>query len=229
MRPRAVFFDLDDTLIDRAGAFARYLEDLVSRHPEAFPRERRAEDLASLHALDGRGYTERSAFCRQVTTAFPGMGLSPEALWEDVSTRLPGFIQPQASVRELVEWVRARLPVAVVSNGSARVQRAKLARAGLEDVLPDVFLSGEVGVEKPDPRIFSAALARVGLAPGEVLHVGDDPVRDVVGAARVGLATCWVSHGRPWPPELPPPLWTVDCVEELTRVLATPQGASSTT
>jgi putative hydrolase of the HAD superfamily len=85
--------------------------------------------------------------------------------------------------------------------------------------LPDVFLSSEVGAEKPDPRLFSAALERVGRAPAETLHVGDDPVRDIYGAARLGLATCWVSAGRSWPPELPRPTHTVTHIEQLAQLL----------
>ncbi len=212
MRPRAVFFDLDDTLIDRAGAFARYVDSLVSRHPAAFPVARRAEAVAWLHAVDGRGGTARSAFCEQVTEAFPGLGLTPEALWEDLATHLPRLVQEDAGVCDWVADVVRSRPVAVVSNGSARVQRTKLARAGLADVLTEVFLSGEVGASKPDARIFEAALAHVGREPEEVLHVGDDPERDVVGAAKLGLATCWVSHGRPWPSALPPPTFTVECI-----------------
>ena len=224
MRPRAVFFDLDDTLIDRAGAFARYVDDLIARHPHAFSESRRAADVAELHALDGRGSTDRAVFCRGVTSTFPGLGLTPEALWADMSFQLPTLIQPDAGSRALVDDLRERAPVAVVSNGSGRVQRAKLDRAHLTASLPDVFLSGEVGAEKPDPRIFRAALACVDRAPEEVLHVGDDPERDIAGAARLGLSTCWVSHGRPWPPGLPPPTFTVERIvgssSDLARVLA---------
>lgn len=224
MRPRAVFFDLDDTLIDRAGAFASYVEDLIDRHPAAFPASRRAEDVAGFHALDGRGSTDRTVFCRRVTDTFPALELSPEELWDDMSSLLPTLVVPSVGTLALVEGLRRRAPVAVVSNGSGRVQRAKLERAFLTEHLPDVFLSGEVGAEKPDARIFLAALARVDRAPEEVLHVGDDPERDIVGAARLGLATCWVSHGRSWPRGLPPPTFTVERVvgqpEALRGVLA---------
>jgi putative hydrolase of the HAD superfamily len=224
MRPRAVFFDLDDTLIDRAGAFASYVEDLILRHPRAFPPSRRAEDLAELHALDQRGAADRTGFCRRVTETFPALGLSPEELWDDMSSLLPTLVVPSTGVLGLVESLRQRAPVAVVSNGSGRVQRAKLERAFLTDALPDVFLSGEVGAQKPDARIFQAALAHVDRAPEDVLHVGDDPERDIVGAARLGLATCWVSHGRTWPAGLPPPTFTVERIvgrpEPLREVLA---------
>ncbi|NVJ16467.1 HAD family hydrolase [Myxococcus sp. AM010] len=212
MRPRAVFFDLDDTLIDRAGAFTRYVDSLVSRYLSLLPAARRADAVAWMHAVDARGGASRSAFCQQVTEAFPCLGLTPDALWEDMATRLPQLVQADAGVCDWVASVARCRPVVVVSNGSARVQRTKLARAGLAEVLPEVFLSGEVGAAKPDARIFEAALAHVGRSPEEVLHVGDDPERDVVGAARLGLATCWVSHGRPWPSALPPPTFTVECI-----------------
>ena len=220
MRPRAVFFDLDDTLIDRAGAFAGYVEDLILRHPRAFPASRRAADAAELHALDGRGSTDRTVFCRQVTETFPGLGLSPEELWDDMSSLLPDFVVPSVGTLALVEGLRKRAPVAVVSNGSGRVQRAKLRNACLTELLPDVFLSGEVGAEKPDARIFQAALARVDRAPEDVLHIGDDPERDIAGAARLGLATCWVSHGRRWPHGLPRPTFTVRRITGDTGPLA---------
>lgn len=212
MRPRAVFFDLDDTLIDRAGAFERYVADLIVRHPAAFPASRRDADVAELHALDRRGSTDRATFCRRVTATFPALGLTPEALWEDMSSRLPMLVEHDPWVWGLVERFSRRQPLAVVSNGSGRVQRAKLHQAGLTGRLTDVFISGEVGAEKPDPRIFQKALAWVDRAPEDVLHVGDDPERDIAAAARVGMATCWVSHGRPWPPGLPPPTFTVDRV-----------------
>ncbi|QDE67990.1 MULTISPECIES: HAD family hydrolase [Myxococcus] len=212
MRPRAVFFDLDDTLIDRAGAFTRYVDTLVSRYLSLLPEARRAEAVVWMHEVDGRGGASRSAFCQQVTKAYPCLGLTPDALWEDMASRLPLLVQEDAGVCDWVASVARCRPVAVVSNGSARVQRTKLARAGLAEVLPDVFLSGEVGASKPDARIFEAALAHVGRSPEEVLHVGDDPERDVVGAARLGMATCWVSHGRPWPSALPPPMFTVECI-----------------
>ncbi|WP_225410864.1 HAD family hydrolase [Stigmatella hybrida] len=224
MRPRAVFFDLDDTLIDRAGAFARYVDGLIARYPAAFPPSRRAALVSDIHAWDRRGGSDRSVFCHQVTAACPGLGLTPEALWEDMSSRLPRLVVPDDGVCAWLSTFTAGRPVAVVSNGSGRVQRTKLAQARLVELLPDVFLSGEVGAEKPDPRIFQAALARVDRAPGEVLHVGDDPERDIAGAARLGLATCWVSHGREWPRELPPPMFTVERmtarIEDFAEVLA---------
>ncbi|WP_241758249.1 HAD family hydrolase [Myxococcus landrumensis] len=223
-RPKAIFFDVDDTLVDRTGAFARYFEALMARFPSVFPEHRRAEDFATIQSFDERGGRDRDAFCLDVTKTF-SMGISAKELWTDFRMTLPGLVGTDP---KLVEWMTAlakRHPVVTVSNGFAGTQRMKLLRAGLYHTVPEGFFSSEVGVEKPDPRIFLTALEHVRREPAEVLHVGDDPERDIVGAAKVGITTCWVSHGRPWPQALPPPTFTVERitsrVEDFAQVLST--------
>ncbi|AKF81114.1 haloacid dehalogenase [Myxococcus fulvus 124B02] len=223
VRPKALFFDVDDTLIDREGAFTRYFELFMARFPDVFPAHRRAEDLATLRVLDERGGRDRQAFFQDLLERFP-VGLSEKALRAEFHV---GLARQVTSDPALVAWVAARAgrqPVVVVSNGAADTQRMKLLHAGLYHCVPQGFFSSEVGVEKPDPAIFQAALKHVNRAPSEVLHVGDDPVRDIVGAGRLGITTCWVSHGREWPASLPPPDFTVErvsmAVQDLERVLS---------
>ena len=62
-----------------------------------------------------------------------------------------------------------------------------------------IVVSGREGVAKPDPRIFHAAAQAAGVAPHEVLHVGDDPALDVLGGLAAGMQTVWVNReGRDW-------------------------------
>ena len=76
--------------------------------------------------------------------------------------------------------------MAVVSNADGRV-RGLLERAGLAPLLEFVVDSAEIGVEKPDPRIFHAATTRLGLCPAACAYVGDIYEIDVIGAAGAGL------------------------------------------
>jgi putative hydrolase of the HAD superfamily len=62
-----------------------------------------------------------------------------------------------------------------------------LADIGIGDLLDAVVVSAEVGVAKPDPRIFAAALEAVGVGPAAAMHVGDDPRRDLQGAEMAGI------------------------------------------
>jgi putative hydrolase of the HAD superfamily len=87
--------------------------------------------------------------------------------------------------------------LAVVTNGPSDLQRRKLAVAGIDGRLPDVFISGEVGYGKPDARIFEHALAKLGLSPDETLMVGDRVNLDVAGARAAGVRGVWLNrNGR---------------------------------
>jgi len=98
-----------------------------------------------------------------------------------------------------LERIAARLPVAAITNGNA-----DLARIGLHHHFAFQLGAAQHGAPKPEPGIFLAACERLGEAPGDVLHVGDDIELDVLGAHRAGLRTCWIHrddlHG-------PQPLW----------------------
>lgn len=87
------------------------------------------------------------------------------------------------------------LRLAVVSNWDHRLP-ALLAALGLADRLEAIVYSSEVGVEKPDPRIFAAALARLGVEPRAAVHVGDGRLEDVDGALAAGLHPVLLARGN---------------------------------
>ncbi|WP_428382646.1 HAD family hydrolase [Nevskia ramosa] len=93
-----------------------------------------------------------------------------------------------------LEKLAARYPLAAVSNGNA-----DLARIGLDQHFRFSLSAGEHGAAKPDPGIYLAACKRLGIDASEVLHVGDDPHTDVLGARRAGLRAAWINaEGTPW-------------------------------
>lgn len=81
---------------------------------------------------------------------------------------------------------RKGLGLGVVSNWDTRL-RGICAGLGLDRLVDFIVISAEVGVRKPDPRIFEAALRKAGARPEEALHVGDLPEEDVEGARRAGI------------------------------------------
>jgi putative hydrolase of the HAD superfamily len=93
---------------------------------------------------------------------------------------------PPGTLAALDRLRAAGLRLGVVSNSDGRAEEG-LAAAGILDRFEIVIDSQLVGVEKPDPRIFQAALARMSLAPPQALYVGDLYEVDVVGARRAGL------------------------------------------
>jgi putative hydrolase of the HAD superfamily len=82
----------------------------------------------------------------------------------------------------------------VVTNRMADMQQLKAELAGLLDEVDAFVVSSDVGAGKPDPRVFQAALERGGAGPDEALMVGDNPIRDVAGAQRLGIRTAWLDR-----------------------------------
>lgn len=91
--------------------------------------------------------------------------------------------------------LRGRVRLAVCSNFShTDTARAVLADAGLLTHFDAVVISMDVGIRKPRPEIFRAALESLGTAPEETLHVGDNLEADVAGAAALGMRTGWITR-----------------------------------
>jgi putative hydrolase of the HAD superfamily len=84
--------------------------------------------------------------------------------------------------------------LALVTNGPSDLQRGKLFAAGLEEFFPVIVVSAEVGIWKPDPRIFDRALGPLGVKPAEAAMVGDMVTRDVGAAQAAGLRGIWLDR-----------------------------------
>src|SRR5437870_4521793 len=98
-------------------------------------------------------------------------------------------------VIEVLEALRPRFDLAVISNFDGRL-RMILEQFGVSQYFSHVFLSSELGADKPDPLIYQRALKLSRLAPDETLHVGDDPVRDWQGAEAAGLSVFHLQRPR---------------------------------
>ena len=90
--------------------------------------------------------------------------------------------------------LQGRYRLALVTNGAPDLQREKLTGAGLAPYFTTVVVSGEVGVGKPDPRIFLRALADVAVDAADAIVVGDHRVRDIGGAQQAGLRGVWINR-----------------------------------
>lgn len=203
--PRALTLDLDDTLWPVQPALERADQATHAWLQEHYPEVARAWPIAALRELRARITAERPDlahdFTRQrqltLSRAFAGSGIATapiDALWEvyfAARNQVELFDDSLGALTRLA----ARLPVASLTNGNA-----DLTRIGIHAHFTHQVCAREVGCAKPDARIFHAAAAQLGLAPGDILHVGDDPFMDVVGARDAGLRTAWINRRREhWP------------------------------
>lgn len=222
---RALTLDLDDTLwaiapaIERAEqAVQAYLEQHCPRTAERYPiphMRRLRDQVAEAHPHLAHDFSAQRRI--SLSTALQHCG---DAL-DHVEPAFEAFYAARNQV-ELYDDVvlglprlSARWPLAALTNGNA-----DLRRIGLDGHFRFSLGAGEHGAAKPEPSIFHAACERLGLAPRDVLHVGDDPWMDVYGATRAGLRSCWVNrHGARWPSELPPPDLEIAHFDQLLRAL----------
>ena len=98
-----------------------------------------------------------------------------------------GVWEAYPEVVDILKKLQPRFHLAVVSNFDGRL-RMILEHLGISKFFTHVFVSSEIGADKPDPEIFRRALKFIDLAPGQVLHAGDDPVRDWQAASAAGLS-----------------------------------------
>lgn len=209
-----VLFDLDDTLLAHREAVA---EALLARlrvlgHP--YDVSDADAEVAYWRALEERHYhrylggeigyaDQRRERAREfaerhgVTLAleeqdpwFTGYFDLYEAAWRRYDDVLPCF-----------DGLERRIPgvrFGVITNGELDRQLRKLDAIGLLDRFDVVVASGDVGVTKPDARIFEIACERLGVEPAHAAYVGDRWGTDAVGAARAGLTGVWLDrYGDP--------------------------------
>ncbi len=118
-------------------------------------------------------------------------------------------------VPQVLETLSSSYRLGAITNGNADVHRI-----GIGHWFHFVVSAAEAQALKPEPAIYEAALESAGVSAAQAVHVGDDPVRDVQGAAEVGMRTVWVNAGgADWPGGKRPDA-EVKTVRELSDVLA---------
>ena len=92
-------------------------------------------------------------------------------------------------VKSVLDELKPRFSLAVVSDGQSAWALPEIRATGIDSYFDPIVISGDYGFRKPDPRLFQAALDGIGAAPEEVLFVGNDMYRDVLGAGQMGMKT----------------------------------------
>lgn len=103
---------------------------------------------------------------------------------------------PTGLLRHNLTTLQKTYQLALVTNGAPDLQREKIQGARLGQYFDEILISGEVGIGKPDFRIFKLALDTLAASPSEVVMVRDSLVRDILGAQRAGIKGIWLNRSR---------------------------------
>lgn len=193
--PEEIF---SETLTERGAAFER------SALAKAMRKADRAldDEFAQLEVDDESGFWKR--YDRLVLSEL-GLDVDLDGFSNELSARLRGTFNKVESWRAFpdavpaLEAVRRRgFRTGMVSNAT-NLARKVLENLDMERLFDFVIISEEVGVRKPDPRIFQIALERAGTVPSRTVFLGDKPATDLMGAAKVGIRGVLVDRRDTFP------------------------------
>jgi putative hydrolase of the HAD superfamily len=202
MNPRAVLFDLDDTLNDRQATLKIFIQHFLQEFASKLEPISFDDLLLEYQRLDAAGYRPRDQVHAMLAESLPWLEpVSAEVLlafWYDL---FPKLSVPMPHARETLIALQARgIKLGLVTNGKSKIQNRKVDTLGLRKFLDVILVSENAGIKKPDPRIFAIALEQLQLEAAHVWMVGDHPVNDVLGARGAGLTGVWLKGARhAWP------------------------------
>lgn len=208
--PRLVLFDLDDTLLDHRTAERAALADVHREHAAHLGHHSLVHVQETYHRhnvplwRDFAAGTITSADLKRLRAerllaALEAHALDPALFTRSYLDRYAAHWRWSEGALEAYRAIAGRYPVGVLTNGFAEQQRGKLARLPeIEEHAALVVISEEVGVMKPDPRLFAHVLQHArevtgeDLAPADVLYVGDSFHSDVEGGTAAGWRVAWI-------------------------------------
>ena len=223
-----VFLDLDDTILDFQRAEAEALSKTM-RHFGVNPTPDLLHRYHEINAAQWRLLEEGKITRPQLLVGRfrllleeLELPLDSEAVCTEYETNLGRghFFVPGAPA--LLETLSPRYDLYLATNGTAHIQRGRLESAGILPQFKGVFISQEVGADKPSPAFFRACFRTIpDFDPAASLMVGDSLTSDIRGAKAAGLRTCWFNpRGEAAPPELRPD-YQVRALADLPELLET--------
>ncbi len=220
--PRAILFDMDDTILAVSGSARRVWTRIAEEFTAAFAPLSPEEIVAAIEAQSQRLWNDTTwnrhwrvrlteARRHVVASAFTFLADAgqpvPEAevgdqmadiftmIRDEELTVFPGALEALDGLKQL--GVR----LALITNGAAEPQRAKVTRFALAQWFDHVQIEGEHGFGKPEERAYTHAMEALGVGPGETWMVGDNLEWEIVAPQRLGIYAIWHDgYGAGLPP-----------------------------
>ena len=205
-----LFLDLDDTILD----FHRAERVAITRTLRDFGLEPTEEVLSRYHEinrwhwhqLELKKMTRQQVLEGRFRMLFHELGVDvdPAAVTTAYADNLSQGHWFLPGAEEALEILHGKYRLFCASNGTASVQKGRMTSANLYRFFEQVFISQDLGHNKPAQAYFDACFARIpGFDPERAMIVGDSLTSDIRGGNNAGIRTCWVNPGHaPRDPEI---------------------------
>jgi HAD superfamily hydrolase (TIGR01549 family) len=226
---KAILFDIDDTLYDREKNQPMVLDKIIERLPHIFGNLGKKQILEAflesdristrdweggLHHDDIRDYRSK-IFLKALNLPL----YHADTITKVYLQEYPFINAPVDGAVKLVKKTSRLFKIGVISNSLPDVQYQKIDTLGLGGYFSCVVLAMEVGLKKPDPRIFLYAAEKLEVKPGECLYIGDNFVNDVIGAKEAGMVSCWFRRNKDKVDNPMQAHFIVESLEEAGRII----------
>ncbi len=227
---QVVSFDLDDTLWAVQPVIRQANQTLyqwLDEHAPRFTQRYELDDFATLRERVVQAHPHWAHSVTAIRLAVLKLGLAESGYHGDENERLTReafacFLEARNRVslfddaHQMLNRLKTRYRLVALSNGNADIQRV-----GLSSYFEFALNADGVGTAKPDPLMFHTMLERCGVAPQDVMHIGDSPAHDILGAQNAGLNSLWVNFDQSsWPLASPTPDIEVTTLKAIPAAIA---------
>lgn len=189
---RAVIFDIDNTLVNRKVAFLRLCHYFIDKYGDKYPYRCSKQELIDYFIeIDQNGYGKLEDMVPKLAK-FWKLPLSPQEFIDERNLVFGKMTVPYPETCEVLDILKNKYKLGVITNGFSSVQREKIRTAGIEDYFDDIIVSGELEFEKPDTRIFMLSCEHLKVSPEEAIYVGDYYPNDIAGAMKAKIMPIWI-------------------------------------
>ena len=207
---KAILLDWDDTVGDWSDAAWKALNDIYARYhlDELYETVAEFFNTYEPHNLElwskyGRNevtkeqlHFERFYYPLMVNGYPEFRGMDKKTLARQMGDEFLELTNKYFSLlpdaERVVKYLAAKYPLTILSNGFKEVQYYKFAHSGLAPYFTHTIISEEVGINKPNPKLFALALEMNGVRADEALMVGDSYTSDIEGAKAAGIDQLWI-------------------------------------
>ncbi|MCU5341936.1 HAD-IA family hydrolase [Bacillus cereus] len=189
---RAVFFDLDGTLLDRRQSLEQFIHNQYNRFASHLMNIERSEYCSRFLELDNNGYTWKDKVYATLLSEYNITTLTQEQLLQDYITNFQHHCIPFHNMHELLQRLtQQNIKIGIITNGFTDFQTNNLLALNIHTYTNTILVSEAEGIKKPHPEIFERALQKLDVKAAECLYVGDHPENDVLGSEQAGILGVW--------------------------------------
>jgi putative hydrolase of the HAD superfamily len=197
-KTKAVLWDLDDTLYSRRAAAEKVFPGMLKAHLYPSASDAALQEMVAYMMTQVKRNTmiHEDMFQALIEKYPPEKPYNRARCIHYYYKHFPEFVQPYPETFGILKKLRASgVKTGLITNipqDRVAPQWAKIRALGLPELMDVILVSGELGIHKPDVRIYEHAAKALGVSPEECVFVGDDPDSDILGALNAGMEAVWL-------------------------------------